>query len=143
MSNMTPSALFDLTGKTALVTGSSQGIGLALARGLAEAGADFARLMAGKTLCTGCQTVHATAEEAASCCGATTLGFIAASRSARCSQCGAHFSDGAVDAEDTLEQPLDGELVVLPHRYQAELFEVCAVLDLEDVALSLEETEVY
>jgi gluconate 5-dehydrogenase len=32
-------ALFDLTGKLALVTGSSQGIGLALARGLAEAGA--------------------------------------------------------------------------------------------------------
>lgn len=31
--------LFDLTGKTALVTGSSQGIGLALARGLAEHGA--------------------------------------------------------------------------------------------------------
>ena len=31
--------LFDLTGKTALVTGSSQGIGFALARGLAEAGA--------------------------------------------------------------------------------------------------------
>lgn len=32
-------ALFDLTGKLALVTGSSQGIGLALARGLADAGA--------------------------------------------------------------------------------------------------------
>ena len=31
--------LFDLTGKTALITGSSQGIGLALAHGLADAGA--------------------------------------------------------------------------------------------------------
>ncbi len=31
--------LFDLTGKTALITGSSQGIGFALARGLSEAGA--------------------------------------------------------------------------------------------------------
>lgn len=33
------STLFDLTGKTALITGSSQGIGLALAEGLAAAGA--------------------------------------------------------------------------------------------------------
>jgi gluconate 5-dehydrogenase len=32
-------ALFDLTGKTALVTGSSGGLGFAMARGLAEAGA--------------------------------------------------------------------------------------------------------
>ena len=32
-------ALFDLAGKTALVTGSSGGLGLAIARGLAEAGA--------------------------------------------------------------------------------------------------------
>ncbi len=33
--------LFDLTGKTALITGSSQGIGYALAEGLAEAGCDI------------------------------------------------------------------------------------------------------
>ncbi len=32
-------SLFDLTGKTALITGSSQGIGYALAKGLASAGA--------------------------------------------------------------------------------------------------------
>jgi gluconate 5-dehydrogenase len=32
--------LFDLTGRRALITGSSQGIGLALARGLANAGAE-------------------------------------------------------------------------------------------------------
>lgn len=34
-----PIQLFDLTGRRALITGSSQGIGFALARGLAEAGA--------------------------------------------------------------------------------------------------------
>ncbi|ARJ68312.1 SDR family oxidoreductase [Paracoccus contaminans] len=34
-------SLFDLTGRRALVTGSSQGIGLALARGLAGAGAEI------------------------------------------------------------------------------------------------------
>lgn len=33
-------ALFDLTGRRALITGSSQGIGLALAQGLARAGAE-------------------------------------------------------------------------------------------------------
>ncbi len=35
----TPTPLFDLTGRTALVTGSSQGLGFAFARGLAQAGA--------------------------------------------------------------------------------------------------------
>ena len=33
--------LFDLTGRTALITGSSQGLGLALARGLGAAGASL------------------------------------------------------------------------------------------------------
>ena len=34
-----PTGLFDLTGQTALVTGSSRGLGWAMAEGLAEAGA--------------------------------------------------------------------------------------------------------
>jgi gluconate 5-dehydrogenase len=38
---MNLSSLFDLTGKTALVTGSSEGLGLAMARGLAAAGASL------------------------------------------------------------------------------------------------------
>ena len=37
-----PNALFDLNGNVALVTGSSQGLGLAFARGLAQAGARVA-----------------------------------------------------------------------------------------------------
>jgi gluconate 5-dehydrogenase len=39
MANVSGLKLFDLTGRLALVTGSSQGIGLALARGLGHAGA--------------------------------------------------------------------------------------------------------
>jgi NAD(P)-dependent dehydrogenase (short-subunit alcohol dehydrogenase family) len=35
-------SIFDLTGRAALVTGGSKGLGLAMARGLAEAGADIA-----------------------------------------------------------------------------------------------------
>jgi gluconate 5-dehydrogenase len=35
------SSLFDLTGQRALITGSSQGIGFALAQGLAQSGAEI------------------------------------------------------------------------------------------------------
>lgn len=38
------SKLFDLTGKTAIVTGATKGIGQAIAVGLAEAGADIVSL---------------------------------------------------------------------------------------------------
>jgi gluconate 5-dehydrogenase len=56
--------LFDLTGRRALITGSSQGIGLALAEGLAEAGAqvvlngrDEARLAAAAARISGAETL--------------------------------------------------------------------------------------
>src|SRR5688572_30701894 len=39
---MAPNSLFDLTGRTALVTGSGQGLGFSIARGLAQAGAAVA-----------------------------------------------------------------------------------------------------
>lgn len=58
------STLFDLTGRTALVTGSSQGIGFALAEGLAEAGArvvlngrDEAKLAAAAARIPGARTL--------------------------------------------------------------------------------------
>ncbi len=64
--------LFDLSGRTALVTGSSQGIGFALARGLADAGAtivingrDTAKLeKAAAELEAGGATVHMLAFDA-------------------------------------------------------------------------------
>src|SRR5580692_4697907 len=40
-SSMNCSAPFDLTGRAALVTGGSKGLGLAMARGLCRAGADI------------------------------------------------------------------------------------------------------
>ena len=60
---MTSKGLFDLTGKTALITGSSQGIGFALAQALASAGAAIVlngrdegklELAAGELRKTGC-----------------------------------------------------------------------------------------
>jgi gluconate 5-dehydrogenase len=39
MKSSTAPTLFDLRGRTALITGSTRGIGLALAQGLAESGA--------------------------------------------------------------------------------------------------------
>jgi len=58
--------IFDLTGRRALVTGSSQGIGLALAKGLAEAGASV--------VLNGRDEVKL-AEAASQIPGATTLAF--------------------------------------------------------------------
>ena len=63
--------MFDLTGKRALITGSSQGIGLALARGLAGAGAevvlngrDTAKLQAAADSMAKGATVHKLAFDA-------------------------------------------------------------------------------
>ena len=57
--------LFDLSGKTALITGSSQGIGYALAEGLAKAGAQI--ILNGRNA--------AKLEKAASALGAKALAF--------------------------------------------------------------------
>ena len=61
--------LFNLSGKRALVTGSSQGIGFALAQGLAEAGASL--------VLNGRDTAKLT-DAAARLPGAQVLAFVAA-----------------------------------------------------------------
>jgi len=63
----TPAELFDLTGKVALVTGGSRGIGRAVAEGLATAGADV--VIASRKL-DGCEVA---AEEIAEATGRRTL----------------------------------------------------------------------
>ena len=81
-------ALFDLTGKTALVTGSSQGIGFTLARGLVEAGAQVVLngRDAGKL------------EAAATELGAKTLAFDVTDHGAvRTAVDGFEASDGSID----------------------------------------------
>ena len=50
--NITMSSLFDLTGKTALLTGATRGIGQSIAYALAEAGADLIFLQAPPPLLT-------------------------------------------------------------------------------------------
>ncbi|WP_027059140.1 SDR family oxidoreductase [Mesorhizobium loti] len=83
------STLFDLTGRTALVTGSSQGIGFALARGLAEAGA--------KVVLNGRDEAKL-AEAAARIQGARTLAFDATDHDAvRSAIDGFELSGGPID----------------------------------------------
>lgn len=81
--------LFDLSGKRALVTGSSQGIGLALARGLAAAGA--------KVVLNGRDTVKLAAA-AATIPNAETLGFDATDH---------HAVRAAIDGFESATGPID------------------------------------
>ena len=85
---MTPN-LFDLTGKRALITGSSQGIGLALATGLAAAGA--------RVVLNGRDTAKL-ATTAARIPGALTLPFDATDHAAvRAAVDGFEATQGAID----------------------------------------------
>lgn len=61
----TPNDLFDLTGKTALVTGSTRGIGNAIAQGLAGAGAHV--IVHGQTLGATVDTLQAISSQGGSC----------------------------------------------------------------------------
>ena len=82
-------SLFDLTGKRALITGSSQGIGLALAQGLAAAGA--------RVVLNGRDTAKLAAA-AATIPGAETLAFDATDHAAvRAAVDGFEATHGAID----------------------------------------------
>ena len=81
--------MFDLTGRRALITGSSQGIGFALAQGLAEAGA--------QVVLNGRDTAKL-AEAAARIAGAETLAFDATDHAG---------VRAAVDAYEASGKPID------------------------------------
>ena len=82
-------ALFDLTGKRALITGSSQGIGLALAQGLAKTGAQV--VLNGRD-------AGKLAQAAAQVPGAVTLAFDATDHAAvRAAVDGFEVAQGAID----------------------------------------------
>ena len=62
---------FDLTGKVAIVTGGSKGLGKDMAKSLAEAGADIAMIARGQ------QAMDEACDEIAQACGVRTKGYAA------------------------------------------------------------------